>query len=210
MRLRALAVATAALAFAVPAAHADGDPASDFLLSQDVFFPFDAKIPEANQKQLSAVVADAKAKGFTIRVALIASDFDLGSVPSLFGKPKVYARFLGQELFFVYKGRLLTVMPNGYGVSSGGKALKDEQRTVDRLPPPGKNGAALTAAAALAVQKLAAAKGVQVPLPPLDSGSSTTQDRIVLALIVVALLALGGAGYVLRRVLLSRDGAASE
>jgi hypothetical protein len=32
----------------------------------------------------------------------------------------------------------------------------------------------------------------------------------VLALIVVALLALGGAGYALRRVLLSRDGAASE
>jgi hypothetical protein len=96
-----------------------------------------------------------------------------------------------------------------FPLSSGGKALKDEQAVVDRLPPPGKDGAAMTAAAAVAVQKLAAARGVQVQLPPHGGRGSTTQDRLVLALIVVALLALGGAGYVLRRVLLSRGDGAS-
>ena len=47
MRLRILAAVVAAGCIAVPAAHADGDPASDYLLSQSTFLPFDAKIPKA-------------------------------------------------------------------------------------------------------------------------------------------------------------------
>ena len=40
---RALFVAVAAALLAVPLARANGDPASDVLLTQPVFFPFDAR-----------------------------------------------------------------------------------------------------------------------------------------------------------------------
>ena len=50
------------------------------------------------------MLRDAKARGYEIRVALIASRYDMGSVGVLYRQPKRYARFLGQELAFVYKG----------------------------------------------------------------------------------------------------------
>jgi len=191
--LRVLATLVVVACIAVPAARADGDPASDYLLSQSTFLPFDAKIPKAQAEQLNAIVANAKQQGFTIRVALIATKFDLGAVPSLWLRPKTYARFLGQELFFVYKGRLLVVMPNGYGVSRGGKPVPSAQRVADSLPKPGEGGAALAAAATRAVQRLAAQAGVGVEIPAATSGSGSTDDRLVIAAIAggVVLLMLG-------------------
>ena len=112
---------------------------------------------------------------------MIAKPFDLGAVPSLYGKPKTYARFLGQELFFVYKGRLLIVMPDGYGASRGGKPLPSAQRVLDTMPPPGKDGSALVAAATRAVQRLASQEGVRVVIPPVASGDSATSDRLIIA-----------------------------
>lgn len=123
----------------------------------------------------------AKARGYTIRVALIGSAYDLGAVGSLWRKPKEYARFLGQELAFVYKGRLLVVMPNGLAVSRNGKALPAEQRVVDRIPPPGAGGPALAAAGTQAVIRLAADAGVVVPTPKLSgstSNGSPWSDRL--------------------------------
>ena len=101
--LVALVVCVASVAAVT--ARADGDPASDFLLSQDTFVPFDAKIPKDQSEQLNAIVAEAKKRGVKLKVALIVKRFDLGAVPSLWLKPETYARFLGQELFFLYKGR---------------------------------------------------------------------------------------------------------
>ena len=46
-------------------------PGERFLLSQDTFLPFDAKISNEQAAQLNAVVADAKKKGFKVKVALI-------------------------------------------------------------------------------------------------------------------------------------------
>jgi len=196
MRLRLLAVAAVAAFVAAPVAHADGDPASDYLLSQKTFLPFDAKIPDDQVNALNGIVEDAHKKGYTIRVAVISRPFDLGAVPSLFKKPKTYTRFLGQELFFVYKGRLLVVMPNGFGVSRGGKAYAQGQQVVDKLPPPGNGGAALTAAATRAVRALAAAEGVHAVAPPPSSSDSTANDRLIIAAAVggVALLILLGMG----------------
>jgi len=204
MRLRILAAVVAAGCVAVPAARADGDPASDYLLSQSTFLPFDAKIPKAQADQLNAIVADAKQKGFTIRVALISSTFDLGAVPSLWRKPKTYARFLGQELFFVYKGRLLVVMPNGYGASRGGKPLASAQRVLDALPRPGEGGPALTAAATRAVQRLAAQSGVQVAIPSPSSDRKTSHDRLVLVAIAGGIVLLFLVGLGARRTLARR------
>ncbi len=198
-----MALACAACA-AAPTAHADGDPASDFLLARDTFVPFDANISKAQTEQLDAIVADAKDRGFKIKVALIASEVDLGAVPSLWRKPETYARFLGQELFFLYKGRLLTVMPNGYGVSRAGKPLASAQRVVDALPKPGDGGPALAAAAIRAVQRLAAQAGVQLAIPKASSGDNPTHDRIVLAVIAGGLVALVAAGFAARRLLVKR------
>jgi hypothetical protein len=185
---------------AVPAAHADGDPASDYLLTENSFIPFDAKVSKEQAEVLNAIIVDAKKKGYTIRVAVIATKFDLGAVPSLWRKPKTYARFLGQELFFVYKGRLLIVMPNGYGVSRGGKPLASGQRVADALPEPGEGGDAMAAAATRAVQRLAAQSGVRVAIPVASSGDSSTSDRIVIAAIAGGLVLLFLVGFMARRL----------
>jgi hypothetical protein len=174
-----------------PVARADGDPASDYLLSMSAFVPPDANISSGDAKQLNAVLADAKARGFEIRVALIATTYDMGSVGTLFRQPRQYSRFLGQELFFVYKGRLLVVMPNGYGVSRGGKAVPSSQQLVDRLPHPGTNGHALATGATAAVRKLAAAAGVNVPLPKIAAGKGHS-DWFLIG--IIALVVIVGAG----------------
>jgi hypothetical protein len=194
-------VALLAAFVAAPIARADGDPASDYLLGQVTFVPPDDGVPAAYATQLLATVREAKARGFAIRVAVIGRQYDMGAVTVLFKKPKQYARFLGTELSFVYKGRLLVVMPNGLAVSRDGKPLPAEQKVVDRIPPPGGDGGALTSAATEAVVRLAANAGVVVPPAPRSasgSGSSTSRDRITIAAaaLVASLLA---AGFVLIR-----------
>jgi hypothetical protein len=199
-----LLVAACAVSLPLPAL-ADGDPASDFLLSQSTFLPYDASITKEQTDQLNALVAEAKKRGYTIRVAVIGKPFDLGSVPSLWAKPETYARFLGQELFFLYKGRLLVVMPNGFGVSRGGKALVPSQAVVDKLPQPGNGGSALVDAAEQAVQRLAAQSGVKLTVPAAKStGGSTNRDRIILGAIAVGVVGLIGIGYALRRLVVRR------
>jgi hypothetical protein len=193
-----------AACMAAPAARADGDPASDFLLARDTFLPFDANISKAQTEQLDAIVAEAKDGGFRIKVALISSEIDLGAVPSLWRKPETYARFLGQEIFFLYKGRLLIVMPNGYGVSRAGKPLPSAQRVVDKLAKPGDGGPALATAAIRAVQRLAAQAGVQLEIPKASSGHKATHDRIVLGAIAAAIVALSAAGFAARRLFVRR------
>jgi hypothetical protein len=186
-------LAALALLVAAPVARADGDPASDYLLSQPTFVPPDDGVPKAYEAQLDATVAEAKAHGYTIRVALIGTQYDMGSVTVLWRKPKPYARFLGKELYFVYKGRLLVVMPNGLAVSKAGELAPDEQKAIDGIAPPGTNGAALAAAATSAVAKLAANHGAVFPVPKLGdvATSSTNRDRLtIVGVVVVALLAL--------------------
>jgi hypothetical protein len=203
---RALAFALVALAAAAtaPAALADGDPASDYLLGQATFIPPDDNVPAAYAAQLVAAVRDAKARGYTIRVALIGTRYDMGAVTVLFRKPKQYARFLGTELALVYKKRLLVVMPNGLAVSANGKLVPSEQKVVDPIRPPGTDGAALASAGTKAVIRLAAAAGVVVPTPPLartgrsTAGSSTTRDRVTIAVAALA-AALAVVAYSLYR-----------
>lgn len=186
--MRRLAVLAAlALLVAAPVARADGDPASDYLLGQPTFVPPDDGVPKAYEAQLDATVAAAKARGYTIRVALIGTRYDMGSVSVLWKKPKQYARFLGKELYFVYKGRLLVVMPNGLAVAKGGEPVAADQQVVDRIAAPGASGAALASAATTAVSRLAS-----VPAPKLGhvASASTNRDRLTIAgAVVVALLA---------------------
>ena len=114
----ALLASAAALAVPPPAA-ADGDPASDVLLTQWAFVPYGAPISAPVTQQLETVIARTRKAGYPIKVAIIGSPYDLGSVSSLYGKPREYAKFLGSELTFLYHGRLLIVMPQGYGYYDG-------------------------------------------------------------------------------------------
>jgi hypothetical protein len=168
---------------AAPLAHADGDPASDILYTQWVFIPFNAPIPKANVDRLKTVVESAKANGYPVKVALIGAPADLGSAFTLWRKPQQYARFLGQELVFLYKGRLLIVMPNGFGFSRGGKPAPAEAAALRGLKvEPGEVG--LADSAVTAVARLA------LPVPPKPKSSSSSMDRVIIGAAAVAGLVL--------------------
>jgi len=154
-----VALALAALAgLATPAALADGDPASDVLYFQDVFLPY-AKPSADAAKQLTSAVAAANKAGFRIKVAVIQSEQDLGSVPSLFNRQDIYARFLGTELKLFYTQRLLVVMPAGFGVYDNGKPVDAEKAALAGLTIASPSSDDLVTAAASAVQKLRQAIG---------------------------------------------------
>ena len=197
----AVAVAVAACAFA-GTAHADGDPASDYLLASNVFLPFDAKFPAKQQAQLAGLVGAANKAGFKIRIAVIWSDYDMGSVTVLWKKPKTYARFLGEEISFIYKQRLLVVMPNGFGFAWKNHPSTTEYAILQKIPIP-PSAAGLIAAAQTAVQRLAAANGVHVK-PPAEVTSPAQRNSHDRLIIILASLAAAAAAIVLRFALQRR------
>lgn len=197
--LAALVVVAASVA--ASSARADGDPASDYLLTQKVFFPFDVKVPKAKEQELLALVDEANRKGFTIRVAVIGSAYDLGSITGLWGKPQTYARFLSAELTYVYKHRLLIVMPSGYGFHWPKHSAAPAYTILAKVPvKPGTIG--LTESSIAAVQALAKASGVTLSGTASVQPSSRNHDRLVIILaaagaliVVIGLrLALRGSG----------------
>jgi hypothetical protein len=162
LRRRVIAtLAVSALSFGfIGTALADGDPASDILIAEDVFVPFPAP-PKPATASLKAAVAKAFAHKFRIKVAVIGRKTDLGSIPSLFNKPQAYAKFLGTELSSFYVGPLLIVMPAGFGIYDGGSSSAAENRVLRGVHLTGKSAEALTRSAAAAVTKLTAAKALR-------------------------------------------------
>lgn len=199
----ALLLTAALLAGFAAQARADGDPASDFLLSQQVFVLLQQSGMPPAQKALTEVVASANKAGFPIRVAVISSEYDLGSVSVLWKKPQTYARFLGIELSLAYKGPLLVAMPNGFGFNWPGHSTAAAYRSLAKVKaPPGEVGT-LTAAQA-AVRRLAAAAGVHLSTgsggaaaapasaAPHGKGSGGSAGiAILIAAVVVLAFALG-------------------
>jgi hypothetical protein len=202
--MRALALLLVAAVVAAGVAHsarADGDPASDYLLGEKIFLPYDAKFAPKQSAQLTALIAAANKAGFKIRVAIIWSDYDMGSVTSLWRKPRTYAKFLGLELGFVYKQRLLIVMANGFGFNWAKHSPTSEYALLSKIRvPPGANG--LLTAAETAVKQLAAADGVVVTPPThvTTPAQRNTHDREIILIAVLGALALAaGARYLIRR-----------
>ena len=190
---RVLALAAAAALLTVPAARANGDPASDALLVQKVFFPVDAPLSDSDREALQKTVDEANARGYQIRVALIPFTSDLGTAVSLWRHPQDYSKFLGSELAFVYRNRLLVVQPSGFGFYHQKQAVTKEQRVLAKVPP-GKTPAELARSAAVAVRALAAADGVTVPVDSTGGGHDW-RDRAIIAvagLLAVALIVLVG------------------
>jgi hypothetical protein len=201
VRRAALLAALTVGLLAVPAAQANGDPASDVLITQQVFLPFEAPISKSASDGLTKTVAAANKRGFRIRVAVIAFTGDLGTAISLWRHPQDYAKFLGSELAFAYSNRLLVAMPAGFGFYRGRKPTAKEQRVLAKLQP-GKTPTALTESATQAVRALAAKQGIV--LPTFSSGSSAWRDRaIIAAAVLLALLVL----FVPARWVRGRDGA---
>jgi hypothetical protein len=194
-RLAVLIVVTVSLC-APSAALANGDPASDYLLAQSVFLPFTTKIDRNQVQRLDALLRESQKADYRIRVALILSPSDLGTAFSLFGKPQKYAAFLGLELSFVYRDRLLVVMPNGYGYALNADPDPKASAVLKRLPPPGPDATKEVQAAIVAVQRLAASEGHRLAAP--KSGGSAGRDRLIIAAAVTAGIALI-AGFVLYR-----------
>jgi hypothetical protein len=153
-----VAIAVAMMGPMTARALADGDPASDVLATQSLFLPWDAGVPGDQQAQLAALLAASTHAGYQIRVALIASPSDLGSVTALWRQPQNYAEFLGEELSLVYHGPLLVIMPDGFGLYKYGHAATSPGTALAGVRIR-TSGAGLASAAVAAVRHLAAAAG---------------------------------------------------
>lgn len=154
-------IPAALLVIALPSrGRANGDPASDVLITTDVYLPYPAPRTEV-ASELGRVVAAVYARHHRIKVAVIASPTDLGSVPTLFNKPMIYARFLGTELDSIFVGPLLIVMPAGFGIYDGGRPTVAEEGVLGRLEIVGASADALTSTATIAVKRLTAANALQ-------------------------------------------------
>jgi len=175
-------------------ARADGDPASDVLLSQDVFVPYSG-MSATVERRLFALCAAADRAGYHVKVALIASKSDLGVVPALFNQPQAYARFLSAELGSVAREPVLVVMPAGLGLATQGHAATGTATTTalsaTRVAVGG--GDALATAALTVVPRLAAAAGHPVSstaaaAAPAAGASAGTVRHALTALLVLGLL----------------------
>jgi cytochrome oxidase Cu insertion factor (SCO1/SenC/PrrC family)/thiol-disulfide isomerase/thioredoxin len=220
VRLVTVAVLAMALSACVAAAPAwaDGDPGSDVLVYQDLFAGSDAGLSVQQQVALSGLLKATKAAGFPIRVAIIASQADLGSVTELWRKPRSYARFLGLELSLAYKQRLLVVMPNGFGFNWPGHSATSAEGQLARIPVKAGPGALFSAAQA-AVRALAAANGTKlakVRQASTASGARSSRGNVtgagasgrgtddLVATVALGLVLLAGVAFAAARVLARR------
>jgi hypothetical protein len=201
-RIAAFVLAALAVLSSASIARADGDPASDVLFTDHVFFAFDSSISGGTQAMLRTAVTEANAAGYPVRVAVIEKPADLGAVTSLWAKPGQYARFLAFELSYGFKGPLLVVMPSGLGFAHYGHSSGREKHLIQPIRvQPGANGLAF--AASSAVEKLSAQAGhpIAAPPQPAQTTSSTLSTRLTLGgvMLVGAGIIIGGSLFIRSR-----------
>lgn len=201
------------------AAWADGDPASDVLDTTPVFVPLDGAISSTLQAELDATTVAAQRAGYPLRVAMIDTPADLGSVGALWRRPETYARFLAAELSDVFHGTLLVVMPDGYGIAPvGAGALPASAQTALAGQPQPGTGDALASGALSAIRRLAAAAGHPLAAPQavrsardMSAGESSPFGPMALLALAVgaAIIAAAWTASVRVRPFRRRDGVAS-
>ena len=157
-----IGAAAVALVGAPGRALADGDPASDILATQSSDVPPDAGATPDQIDTLAAVLNAAARAGYPVKVAVIASASDLGSIGSLWRQPQKYADYVGIELSQIAPGRVLVVMPNGFGLYQPGLTPAGAQAQLARTPAPPRTRNLATLAAG-GVKNLAAASGHPIP-----------------------------------------------
>ena len=192
---RTLLLLLFALAVTPQVARADGDPASDVLLLQDVYLPYAPGVPKPLGDTITQLLKTTRKAGFKLKVAIIAKPQDLGAVPQYFGKPQSYAPFLESEIAFNKPKPLLVVMQNGYGTA----AIKPNiASATTKVPKPKSNSADDLGRAAIdGAIAIGAAAGHPLPKPKLPASASAgggggTSPAIIFG-VPVLLLALGGA-----------------
>jgi hypothetical protein len=203
-RLAALALAAVVAAATAAGARADGDPASDVLLSDNVFISYQSPYGSKEGRTLEALAREAKQAGFPLKVAVITQLADMGSVGGLYGKAQPYADFLGREITFVYRGTLVVVMsgkPGGFGVHGPGATPAAKRAIAGMKLPAAPTVAQLGRLAAVAMQRVAAASGHRLATPTLGSGKRKTSTRLldVFLVIAIALAVLAGGAALLAR-----------
>src|SRR3954447_5871826 len=87
-----------AFALSAPAGRADGDPASDVLISQDVFFPYAPPTSNGVAQALLELTRRTPRAGWPLKVAITATAQALGSAASLYASPQPYVNFLASEI----------------------------------------------------------------------------------------------------------------
>jgi hypothetical protein len=197
---RTLVICALLALLVVPVAAADGDPASDILLRDNVFLALQAPQTDPKGRELEALTAAAAKHGLVVKVAVVQRPTDLGAVPQLYGRAQKYAKFLRTELGWLgFKGTLIVVMngmPGGVGVTGPG-ATAAEARVARLSVPPNATLDQLSDTAIRAVHVVAAANHVSVAVP---AQRNQTRDRLIIggALLAFIALALVGAGLVRR------------
>jgi hypothetical protein len=198
-------IAALAVALAPSGARADGDPASDVLITNTLYTPVAQKISPPVLRQLQDTIEQANAGGFKVRVALILDRTDLGAVPQLFGHPVKYVKLLSGELFYAWKGAIIAVQPSGIGVQNI-KPLAPAQSVVDAITitaPSTADGLAL--AADDAVRKLAGKDSTitftadGTPAGSTSSSSLFTTRNVLGAVLVILLVLLFIGQIIVRR-----------
>ena len=163
-----LVAAVAPAAGSGAAAWADGDPAGDVLIQQNVFYGSKLDLRSKEAAQLMALTEQAKEKGYEIRVAALTVPEDLGAINYLWDDPTNYADFLTAEIQSVYRERTLVVMPSGLGIWWREHEFADEQAILDELGGPGEDPTAVMPLAMDAIVKLAAAQDIELTIPDVE------------------------------------------
>ena len=185
---------------------ADGDPASDALIVQSIFYPYSTSVPAISRRSLSGAVRAAAQSGAAVKVAIIAHPSDLGSITALYGQPEQYARFLHTEISYGPAVRLLVVMPSGDGTAGCPRGVAGSLH--GGAPAGAAAGAALADAATEAVRRLTATARRTGGLS--DTGTSAGGGQTVLLLLILAAVLVSGAIVVLRVFFSPSAGASSR
>src|SRR4051795_10844431 len=97
-RVRLAALILALICAHGPSAYADGDPASDVLPSQDAYYPYQPPVSKPLVTALDGLLKQVRKAGYPMKVALIETAGDMGSLSQLFNDPQRYTNVLASEL----------------------------------------------------------------------------------------------------------------
>jgi hypothetical protein len=191
---RIAALSVAAMLLAAPAAFADGDPASDVLLSQPYYLPYQPLVSKATTAKVKKVVAATEKAKLPMKIAVIATPTDLGAVPDLFGRPQQYAGFLYSEVQPAFTGQqfgLVVVMPAGIGLAGTIDQPKLSSAVRDVAISSGEDSDGLALAGAVAMEKIAKAAGKPIPeIVPISGGGSGSGFGTHAVIVTLELLGL--------------------
>jgi len=176
-------------------AWADADPASDVLLAQNAFYPYQPPVQPSLEAALNNTLSAIGRVWLPLKVAIIDSPEDLGAVPEFFGHPQSYADFLDREISFNSPQPLLVVMAAGYGHAAIGPAP-----ALARLPVEDTDRSyGLTRSAIIATVALARAAGHPIPLPSIPAAATKHGGFPLAALFALPALLVVLVGFTITR-----------